>query len=54
MKNKIIKIENIYAVQNENGSFVGFAKTQKIAEEIKSKADKNTAAVTAHEIAANL
>lgn len=42
MKTKIIKIDNIFAVQNSDGSFVGFASTQEIAEQIKAKADANT------------
>lgn len=29
-----------YAVQNEDGSFVGFGKTREIAEGIKARADK--------------
>jgi hypothetical protein len=45
MTTKIIQIDNIFAVQNSDGSFVGFASTQKKAEEIKAKADANTAAV---------
>jgi hypothetical protein len=45
MKTSIINIENGFAVQNENGSFVGFAATFKIAEQIKAKADANTQAV---------
>ena len=39
MKTHIVQIDNIYAVQNEDGSFVGFAKTQEIAIEIKARAD---------------
>lgn len=45
MKTSIIRINNGFAVQNENGSFVGFAATLKIAEQIKAKADANTLAV---------
>lgn len=45
MKTSIITINNGFAVQNENGSFVGFAATHKIAEQIKAKADANTQAV---------
>ena len=45
LKNKIIQINNIFAVQNSDGSFVGFAPTLKKAEQMKAKADANTAAV---------
>lgn len=45
MKTSIIAINNGFAVQNENGSFVGFAATREIAEQIKAKADANTQAV---------
>ena len=42
MKNHIIKIDNIFAVQNEDGSFVGFANTHEIAARIKARADAAT------------
>ncbi len=32
----------VFAVVNENGSYVGFGKTRKIAESIKERADKAT------------
>lgn len=45
MKTSIITINGGFAVQNENGSYVGFAATREIAEKIKAKADANTQAV---------
>lgn len=45
MKTLIVEINGGFAVQNENGSFVGFAATRKIAKQIKVKADKNNKAV---------
>ena len=43
MKTSIITINGGFAVQNEDGSFVGFGATREIAERIKAKADKATA-----------
>jgi hypothetical protein len=40
MKTTIYPIPNGWAVRNENGSFVGFAKDIETAEQIKAKADK--------------
>ena len=45
MSTSIITIPNGFAVKNENGSFVGFAATLKIAEKIKAGADANQLAV---------
>jgi hypothetical protein len=42
MKTTIISITNGFAVQNSNGSFVGFAATLEIAKGIKAKADEST------------
>ena len=37
----IITIDNGFAVQNSNGTFVGFAATLAIAQAIKAKADES-------------
>jgi hypothetical protein len=42
MKTTIISIAHGFAVQNSNGTFVGFAATLEIAQSIKSKADEST------------
>jgi hypothetical protein len=41
MKTTIISITNGFAVQNSNGTFVGFAATLEIAKCIKAKADES-------------
>ena len=40
MTTTIITIDNGFAVQNSNGTFVGFAATLEIAQGIKAKADE--------------
>jgi len=42
MTTTIITIANGFAVQNSNGTFVGFAATMEIAQGIKSKADESS------------
>ena len=37
----IIKVQGIFAIQNENGSFVGFYKTLEIAEKRMKKETEN-------------
>ena len=41
MKTTIISIAHGFAVQNNNGTFVGFAATLEIAKGIKAKADES-------------
>lgn len=44
METKIVTVPaGYYAVQNEDGSYVGFGKTREITEGIKARADKATA-----------
>jgi hypothetical protein len=42
MKTTIITIPGGFAVQNSDGTFVGFAATMEIAQGIKAKADEAT------------
>ena len=42
MTTTIITIPGGFAVQNSDGTFVGFAATLEIAQGIKAKADKNS------------